>query len=97
MSKTQTLELNQPDLILDLQSRINELTAQNKKMRTMASPVGFFSCYFTSLPYFDTAKEAFNSLNDEYYDLFGCVRYRSFKSFKKQISFKDYKSACDGN
>lgn len=49
---------------------------------------GFFLRYFYYLPKSRTSIEAFNSTNDEYFDLFGEFKYSCMRSFRKCL--KDY-------
>lgn len=77
MSKDQSLTLAQ---------QIEELQAQNKLMRQLATTTGFYEYYFKQLSHHRTNFECFNHVNDLYFDIFGEYRYSSFKSFHNSIS-----------
>lgn len=46
------------------------------------SPFGFFQYYFYELPHHRTKIEAFNHVNELYFDLFGEYRYEDYNSFR---------------
>jgi hypothetical protein len=47
------------------------------------SAYGFFQYYFNELPHHPTQTDAFNHVNDLYYELFGEYRYESYDTFRK--------------
>lgn len=55
--------------------------AQVEVMRKIATATGFYEYFFSVLSIFPTRSEAFNYVNDLYYELFGEYRYTSYNSF----------------
>lgn len=53
------------------------------RMRQLVPIDGFYKAYFDLLKASTSNLEAFNKLNDEYFELFGVYRYSSYESFKK--------------
>ncbi|MDH7444664.1 hypothetical protein [Aquimarina sp. 2201CG14-23] len=46
---------------------------------------GYFLRYFDQLKNCRTAFEAYNNVNDEYFDLFGEYKYSSIRSFRNSL------------
>jgi hypothetical protein len=70
---------------LALQAQIDKLTQQNILMKRLASKKGFCQYYFESLPKFSSNTEAFEFVNNLYFELFGEFRYSDYLSFKQAI------------
>lgn len=64
------------------QIEIKKLRVQNEKMKKLATREGFFAAYFLECKNQKTNKEAFDSINDQYHELFGQYRYADYSSFK---------------
>lgn len=67
---------------------IAKLKLQNEKMKKLATRSGFFSEYFQECKNHNTNKEAFDFVNEEYFNLFGQYRYSDHDSFKKAVSYQ---------
>lgn len=67
----------------NIQQQLDELQEQNRLMRQLATPVGFYQYFFKQLPQHRTQVECFNTVNDLYFDLFGEYRYSSYHSFRR--------------
>lgn len=67
-----------------LEKEIEKLRAENKIMREIATPVGFFSYYFKMLKEekFTTNVSCFNYVNDLYFNFFGEYKYSDYNSFR---------------
>lgn len=65
-----------------LRIHIEKLEVQLKQMRTLASNQGFYNAYFKELKTAATNHEAFNIVNEQYYNLFGRYRYSSYDTFR---------------
>lgn len=61
--------------------QIEELQAQNKIMRQLATTTGFYEYYFKQLKHHRTNFDCFNYVNDLYFNIFGEYRYSSYNSF----------------
>lgn len=65
-----------------LQVENEKLKKENELMRTIATADGFYNYFFKISLEFKTRKEAFDHLNDLYFNLFGCYRYSCYDSFR---------------
>ena len=70
------------------QIEIEKLRIQTEKMKKLATREGFFKEYFLECKNQKTNKEAFDKINEEYYNLFGQYRYADHDSFKKAVSYQ---------
>lgn len=68
------------------QDQINELTQENEFLKSAATLEGFCRLYFGELPNHVTRVEAFNAVNDRYFDLIGDYRYSDYNTFQTIIS-----------
>lgn len=68
------------------QAELQRLREDLDFARTAGSSQGFFELYFKSLPDARTNKEAFEQLNEKYYEVFGEYKYQNLNSFKKVLS-----------
>ncbi|RZJ33733.1 MAG: hypothetical protein EOO51_12640 [Flavobacterium sp.] len=73
-----------------LNLRLEKLEKQNQLMRQLSTRDGFYAKYFEEIPKAKTNEEAFNTLNDLYFELFGEYRYSDFDSFKT-VTNRNYK------
>lgn len=71
---------------------IAKLKQQNEKMKKLASRTGFFQMYFLECKNHNTNKEAFDFVNEEYFELFGQYRYADYSSFKNISNYYHKKS-----
>lgn len=65
------------------QIEIEKLKKENELMRQLSTVDGFFIYYFSQCPVNKTNVEAFNFVNQKYFDLFGEYRYSDHDSFKR--------------
>lgn len=70
------------------QLKIEELQKENKLMRQLATPTGFYEYYFKQLKHHQTNMECFNHVNDLYFEIFGEYRYSSYYSFARTKLWK---------
>lgn len=70
-----------------LRIHIAKIEKQNKQMRELSSRKGFYAAYFVALKTAKSNKEAFDNVNEVYYDLFGNYRYSDWNSFKKMTNY----------
>lgn len=52
-------------------------------IRKIATAKGFYDYYFAIIPEFSTRIEAFNYVNELYFELFGEYKYSSYQNFLK--------------
>lgn len=74
-----------------LRIEIEKLKEQTELMRQLSTVTGFIFYYFTKCKEHKTNNEAFNHVNDLYFDLFGEFRYSDFHSFKRVIIYHNKK------
>lgn len=60
---------------------LEQLHAENKIMRQLATREGFYKYYFSQLKHHETNTDCFNAVNELYFDLFGEYRYSNYKVF----------------
>ena len=65
------------------EKKILKLTQQLARMKLLATKKGFVQEYYKSCKTAKTNNDAFEAINNEYFDLFGEFRYRNFESFRK--------------
>lgn len=70
-------------LELALAAEIEKLKKQNEKMRQLATREGFYRAYFSECKNAVSNQEAFNKVNDLYFELFKEYRYACWNSFKR--------------
>lgn len=68
-----------------LAAEIALLKKENELMKKIATTDGFYRYYFSLLPIFNTNIEAFNQVNEMYYNFFKEYKYSSYDSFRRQI------------
>lgn len=61
---------------------IAKLEKENELYRKLSSTDGFYEEYYRLLSTAKTNKEAFDGLNETYFQLFGRYRYSDFNTFK---------------
>lgn len=66
-----------------LRIHIEKLQLQLDQMKALSSVSGFYNAYFKQLKTATSNSEAFNVVNEQYYNLFGRYRYSSYDSFSK--------------
>ena len=76
---------------LAAQVELEKLTKQVERMRQLVPVLGFFKCYFSLLKVCKTDVEAFNKINDEYFELFGVYRYSDWDAFRNAKKYHDNK------
>jgi len=62
--------------------RYKKLAAEFNLLKKLITIKGFHQEWFNSLSKFETREEAFDSLNETYYQLVGVQRYSSYKAFQ---------------
>lgn len=71
---------------------IKKLEAQNALMLQFSTTSGFYEMYFKELKTAKSNIEAFNNVNEKYYELFNKYRYSDWNSFKKMTNYYNNKS-----
>jgi hypothetical protein len=71
---------------------IAKIELENEKLRLLSSQKGFYAEYFKALITAKSNKEAFDTVNEEYYKLFGSYRYSDWNSFKKMTNYYNNKN-----
>lgn len=71
--------------------RIQKLEKENAEMREISTINGFYKKYFNELKNATSNTEAFNIVNERYYNLFGRYRYSDWNSFKKMTNYYNNK------
>lgn len=71
------------DYLLQLQ----KLEVKIELIKQMATVSGFIELYFKELKTAKTQAEAFNNLNNKYYEFTGEYKYSSFDSFRKARNY----------
>lgn len=71
---------------------IAKIEKQNEKMKLLATSSGFYSEYFKELKTAKSNKEAFDSVNEEYHQLFGIYRYADHNSFMAMTNYYNKKN-----
>jgi hypothetical protein len=66
---------------------VEKLEKQNEQMRLLSTKIGFYQEYFKELKTAKTNKEAFENVNDRYFELFGSYRYSDFNTFKRMTNY----------
>ncbi|WP_431471934.1 hypothetical protein I5168_12045 [Nonlabens sp. SCSIO 43208] len=57
-----------------------------KRVCQLATRTGFMKAYYQALPQYDTFKQTFEAINNEYYQHFNEYRYSDYKAFQKAYS-----------
>lgn len=78
--------------LLALQAQLLKEQQKTERMRILITFTGFYQEFFNILKSCRTREEAFDKLNDEYYELFGLFKYKDYQSFKKVVSYHLKKS-----
>lgn len=73
------------------QVEIKKMQEKINRMRQLVPIDGFHRAYFLLLKDSTTNVEAFNKLNDEYFELFGVYRYGSWDYFRNAMKRKNQK------
>jgi hypothetical protein len=73
------------------QIEIEKLRLQNERMKILATRNGFFNTYFKMCKDFNSNKEAFDALNEEYHLLFNEYRYSDHESFRSSVNHQHKK------
>jgi len=76
-----------PEETKALQIYITMLEKENEEMRKISTRKGFYNEYFNELKMAKTNKEAFNTVNERFYTLFGKYRYSDYASFKRMTNY----------
>lgn len=66
---------------------ITKLEKENEEMRKISTRKGFYNEYFNELKIAKTNKEAFNTVNERFYTLFGKYRYSDYATFKRMTNY----------
>ena len=66
---------------------ITKLEKENEEMRKISTRKGFYNEYFNELKTAKTNKEAFNTVNERFYTLFGKYRYSDYATFKRMTNY----------
>jgi len=69
---------------------IAKIEKQNEQMRQLSSRKGFYAAYFIELKTAKSNKEAFDTVNEIYHELFGNYRYSDWNSFKVMTNYYNH-------
>lgn len=61
---------------------VAKIEKENELMRGLSTRKGFYNEFFKELKTASSNKEAFDNVNERYYNLFGQYRYSDYNSFK---------------
>lgn len=67
------------------QEQIKQLKKENAIMQKLCTRKGFFNAYFELLKCSKTKAQAFNKVNNLYFQLFGEKRYSNFSVYSKMV------------
>lgn len=71
-----------------LQAENKKLQEERDLMRAIATRDAFYQQFFKTCNQFKTREEAFDSLNEKYYELFGEYKFSNYKCFRKYYERK---------
>lgn len=74
-----------------LSKKVQEQQQEMELMRQLASVSGFIQAYWNMLKESRTNVEAFNSVNDQYFGLFGDYKYNDWNSFRRALNYHKQK------
>ena len=66
---------------------ITKLEKENEEMRKISTRKGFYNEYFNELKTSKPTKEAFETVNERFYTLFGKYRYSDYATFKRMTNY----------
>lgn len=66
---------------------VAKLEKENLEMRNLSTVKGFYDEFFKNLKTAKTNTEAFNRVNERYYELFGKYRYSEYNTFKRMTNY----------
>ena len=69
----------------------SELETENQLIKKLATNVGFYNYFFEMLKTSKTNLEAFNRVNDQYFEFFGEYKYSCYRSFSNVNKRKNNK------
>ena len=69
---------------------IAKIEKQNEQMRELSTRKGFYAAYFVELKTAKSNKEAFDTVNETYHELFGNYRYSDFNTFKRMTNYYNH-------
>lgn len=72
---------------LALEVELEKLQKKVERMRKLSTFNGFYNEFFKTLKECKTREEAFEKLNDEFYELFGIFKYKDYQSFKQIVRY----------
>ncbi len=58
------------------------------RMRELASIDGFYKAYFKLVPEAGGREKAFETINNEFYELYGYWRYSDYRSFRNTQNYR---------
>lgn len=70
-----------------IQKQVHESQLDFELLRQLVTTTGFFQAYFRLLKVARTNEEAFNHVNDQYFEYTGEYRYSDLKSFKSVMAY----------
>lgn len=73
--------------LIALKIEITQLQEKTERMRKLSTFNGFYEAFFQTLPSVNNHMEAFEQLNEEFYQLFGYYRYSNYDSYKHMVSY----------
>lgn len=70
---------------------IEKIEKENELLRKFSTVKGFYDEYFAELPKAKSNKEAFDNVNERFFELFRYYRYSDWNSFKKMTNYYNKK------
>jgi hypothetical protein len=74
------------------QIEFEKVQKQNELMKSLSTREGFFKFFHHKCKSFKTNKQAFDHINEIYFDLFGKYRFSDFSSFKNMVTYYNKKN-----
>ena len=70
-----------------LQVELEKMQIKTARMRKLTTFDGFYNEFFQTLKTCKTREEAFDNINNEFYELFGIFKYKDYQSFKTIVRY----------
>lgn len=69
-----------------IEQEIDRLRKENQLLKQLGTRQGFFTYYFSRLPFYNLNKDCFVAVNKKYKELYGENRYEDYDSFRKVLN-----------
>lgn len=70
------------ETIAELWQRIERLQERQQRIKLLGSKNGFLEAFYRKLSTANTRNDAFNAVNEEYFEIFGEYRFTNYNSFR---------------